>query len=132
MVSFSEHTPERDEAMKRMLNLIEGYKTRLKELHWAADTTARHELIDKISDELGKYEDSISEDYQASNDFPVGSLNPQLPESMNLIELIKEIKNEVVIMMQLEDLELTGIKSESEAFYHKLRVFLYLARRSYK
>ena len=37
------------------LNILEGYKTRCKNLHWAADNINTHEYLDKFLDEISEF-----------------------------------------------------------------------------
>ena len=45
------------------LNILEGYKTRCKSLHWAADNINTHEYLDKFLDEISEFQDAIAEGY---------------------------------------------------------------------
>lgn len=116
-----------------ILNRIEGYKTRLKELHWEAPTHAAHVIIDKLSDDLSKYQDAIAEDYQGEfGDFKIGTLKPQLPGAVDTKSLIREIREDIAKLTDFDDeMIYAGIRSISEEFIHKLNVYLYLIRRSY-
>lgn len=115
-----------------ILNRIEGYRVRLKELHWSADSDGLHTLIDKVTDTLLKYEDEIAEDYQGiSSDFKVGTLIPQLPESVDIKSLIKEMREDIGSLIYLDkELIYSGIRSLSKKFVHKMNIYLYLERRA--
>lgn len=128
---------ERDEDNRNLilgiLNLIEGYKVRLKELHWEAKAMSAHTLIDKLSDDLARYEDAIAEDYQGEfGDFEVGTLKPILPGAVDTKSVIRELREDIARLTDFDDEFIyAGIRSLSEEFIHKLNLYLYLVRRSY-
>jgi DNA-binding ferritin-like protein len=128
---------ERDEDNRNLvlgiLNRIEGYKTRLKELHWEAKNMSAHTLIDKLSDDLARYEDAIAEDFQGEfGDFEVGTLKPILPGAVDTKSVIRELREDVAKLIDIDDEFIyAGIKSNSEEFIHKLNLYLYLIRRCY-
>ena len=44
-----------------VIERLEGYKTRLKELHWSSPSHSIHIITDDFSEELGKFEDDLAE-----------------------------------------------------------------------
>ena len=111
------------------IDLIEGWKTRCKNLHWSAPKKNVHEDLDKFMDALNSFEDSIVEDYQGTN----GKIQPNAVKGaqcdcLNAIDLIKEviIKTKEFYNTITDDIDYIGIKSETESFIHKLKVFAYL------
>jgi DNA-binding ferritin-like protein len=129
---------ERDEDNRNLilgiLNRIEGYKVRLKELHWEAEKMSAHTLLDKISDDLAKFEDAIAEDFQGEfGDFEVGTLKPVLPGAVDTRSLLREIREDVAQLIDFDkEFIYAGIRSLSEEFVHKLNLYIYLSRRCYK
>jgi hypothetical protein len=115
-----------------ILNRIEGYKVRLKELHWSAESDSLHVLLDKVADTLAKYEDEIAEDYQGVfGDFEVGILKPHLPGAVDAKSLIREMREDIGQLTNFDkELIYAGIRSLSKKFVHKMNIYLYLARRS--
>lgn len=116
----------------RLIAQMEGFKTRLKEIHWAAENMSTHKLVDDILDSFTKFQDAVAEDVQGEfGDFPVGSIHPLLPSSTELIPLLKEMRYEILIvpLNGIDGDMYTGIINEMEDFYHKLNVFIYLARK---
>ena len=49
----------------KMMNFIEGAKTRLKNIHWGEEDNSKHVYLDDLSEEVGEYEDKIAEAGQA-------------------------------------------------------------------
>lgn len=46
------------------LNRLEGWKTKCKNLHWAAPKKNIHVYLDEFLEILSKYQDSLAEEYQ--------------------------------------------------------------------
>jgi hypothetical protein len=117
----------------RLIAQMDGFRTRLEEIHWATKSMSTHKLVDDIQDALKKHQDSIAEDLQGEfGDIEVGTIRPLLPVSEELVPLLKEMKYELVVLPLncIEGDLFTGLKSELEGFYHKLNVFIYLANKS--
>ena len=111
------------------IDLIEGWKTRCKNLHWSAPKKNVHEDLDKFMDALNSFEDSIVEDYQGTNGkFQPNAVKGTQRDCLNAIDLIKEviIKTKEFYNTITDDIDYIGIKSETESFIHKLKVFAYL------
>ena len=111
------------------IDLIEGWKTRCKNLHWSAPKKNVHEDLDKFMDALNSFEDSIVEDYQGTNGkFQPNAVKGTQCDCLNAIDLIKEviIKTKEFYNTITDDIDYIGIKSETESFIHKLKVFAYL------
>ena len=108
---------------------LEGWKTRCKNLHWSAPKKNVHEDLDKFMDALNSFEDSIVEDYQGTNGkFQPNAVKGTQCDCLNAIDLIKEviIKTKEFYNTITDDIDYIGIKSETESFIHKLKVFAYL------
>ena len=74
------------------LNQLEGWKTKCKNLHWAAPKKNIHVYLDEFLEVLSEYQDSIAEDYQGI----LGHMNPNVikgipSDSLTAIEMIMEI-----------------------------------------
>src|SRR5574344_2558857 len=74
------------------LNKLEGWKTKCKNLHWAAPKKNIHVYLDEFLDILSDYQDNIAEDYQGI----LGHMQPNVIkgvpcESLNGIDFIKEV-----------------------------------------
>ena len=80
-------------------------------------------------DALNSFEDSIVEDYQGTNGkFQPNAVKGTQCDCLNAIDLIKEviIKTKEFYNTITDDIDYIGIKSETESFIHKLKVFTYL------
>lgn len=77
---------------------LHGYLIRLKEIHWNTTSNAQHLLCDEISDSLSDCEDRFTECAMgiSNTHFKVGDLKPYLPNSKELIPMLKELESEIV------------------------------------
>jgi hypothetical protein len=76
---------------------LHGYLIRLKEIHWNTDSNAQHLLCDEISDTLADCEDRFTECAMGltGEHFKIGDLKPYLPNSTDLIPMLKELEKDV-------------------------------------
>lgn len=108
---------------------IEGWKTKCKNLHWAAQNDSIHRRLDDLADVLSSYQDVLAEDYMGIN----GRVRPDILTgiSSNAIEpntFISEIiENTLSFYSQIDSsVVYAGIKSETETFIHNLNKIKYL------
>ena len=108
---------------------IEGWKTKCKNLHWAAQNDSIHRRLDNLADVLSSYQDALAEDYMGIN----GRVRPDILTgiSSNAIEpntFISEIiENTLGFYSQIDSsVVYAGIKSETETFIHNLNKIKYL------
>ena len=108
---------------------IEGWKTKCKNLHWAAQNDSIHKRLDDLADVLSSYQDALAEDYMGIN----GRVRPDILTgiSSNAIEpntFISEIiENTLGFYSQIDSsVVYAGIKSETETFIHNLNKIKYL------
>ena len=108
---------------------IEGWKTKCKNLHWAAQNDSIHRRLDDLADVLSSYQDALAEDYMGIN----GRVRPDIliGISSNAIEpntFISEIiENTLSFYSQIDSsVVYAGIKSETETFIHNLNKIKYL------
>lgn len=108
---------------------IEGWKTKCKNLHWAAQNDSIHRRLDDLADILSSYQDALAEDYMGIN----GRVRPDILTgiSSNAIEpntFISEIiENTLSFFSQIDSSVIyVGIKSETETFIHNLNNIKYL------
>ena len=108
---------------------IEGWKTKCKNLHWAAQNDSIHRRLDDLADVLSSYQDALAEDYMGIN----GRVRPDILAgiSSNAIEpntFISEIiENTLGFYSQIDSsVAYAGIKSETETFIHNLNKIKYL------
>ena len=111
------------------LNQIEGWKTKCKNLHWAAPKKNIHVYLDEFLDILSDYQDGLAEEYQGL----LGHMQPNAikgveSSSLNAIDFISEVKQGTLKFYSRipEGIELSGIKSECETFIHNILKYKYL------
>ena len=111
------------------LNQLEGWKTKCKNLHWAAPKKNIHVYLDDFLSVISDYQDSIAEDYQGI----LGHMQPNAIKGiscdcLNAIDFIKEVsvKTEEFYNKIPQDTCYVGIKSETETFIHNIFKYKYL------
>jgi len=78
------------------INLLHGYTIRIKEIHWATKSDAEHRLCDEICDEICELEDRFAECAMGEDgkSFRIGDLKPMLPNSTDLLGMLKELEDD--------------------------------------
>lgn len=111
------------------INKLEGYKTKCKNLHWAAPKKNIHVYLDDFLEVLEDYQDALAEEYQGL----LGRMQPNVitgtPSSaLNAMDFILEVKNSTFKFYESipEGTSYAGIKSECETFIHNILKFKYL------
>lgn len=113
------------------LNTLEGFKTKIKNLHWAASAMNIHVRLDELLDIVSDFQDSIAEEAmgiygQMEANVITGTPCDCLDPLIMLMALKAKTK---AFYTSLQDkVEYVGIKSETEAFIHNLNKYLYLFR----
>ena len=112
-----------------LINKLEGFKTKCKNLHWSAPKKNIHVYLDEFLGILSDYQDSVAEDYQGI----LGHMQPNVIEgiksqSLNAIDFINEVKiaTETFYNNIPDDTCYVGIKSETETFIHNIFKYKYL------
>ncbi len=79
---------------------LHGYLIRIKEIHWNTNSDAEHKLCDEISDNIRGCEDRFMECCMgmSGEHFPLGKLLPMLPNSNELIPMLKELEKDILNM----------------------------------
>ena len=128
-ISKSETNGNSTDLYINFLCQIEGWKTKCKNLHWAAQNDSIHRRLDDLADVLSSYQDALAEDYMGIN----GRIRPDILTgiSSNAIEpntFISEIiENTLSFYSQIDSsIVYAGIKSETETFIHNLNKIKYL------
>ena len=111
---------------------IEGWKTRTKNLHWAAPVEngdSIHRRLDDLLGTLSDFEDTLAEGY-------MGILGKMEPDTINAIgcsctkasDLISVIITDTLSFYDQipEDTRFKGITSETEVLIHSLYKYKYL------
>ena len=111
------------------LNRLEGWKTKCKNLHWAAPKRNIHVYLDEFLEILSDYQDSLAEEIQ-------GILCHMAPnkiigtesDTLNAMELILEVRNLTLKFYSSipDSVEYAGVRSECETFIHNIWKYKYL------
>lgn len=111
------------------LNQLEGWKTKCKNLHWAAPKKNIHVYLDEFLAVLSDYQDSLAEEYQGL----LGHMQPNaikgiVSNTLNALDFIKEVKTgtELFYSKIPTGVAYAGIKSECETFIHNILKYKYL------
>jgi len=111
------------------LNILEGYKTKIKNLHWAAFGLNIHVKLDDLLGTLDGYQDSIAEDCMGI----YGKMAPNVISGVacshiDPLSTLEGLKEKVITFYDGLEIkaEMSGIKSETEVFIHDLNKFTYL------
>ncbi len=112
-------------------NRIHGFHTRLKELHFSAPSISIHKIIDDFDSELLEFDDEVMEDSQSIFGFiEPGQIQPVLPESLEIEELLVEIRGALADFLDKmgDSATWTGVRNEVEDFWHTLNKTIYLIK----
>lgn len=111
------------------LNKLEGWKTKCKNLHWAAPKKNIHVYLDEFLDVLSDYQDSLAEGYMGI----LGKMQPNaikgIPSgALNAIDFIKEVKAVTLAFYDKipQETIYKGIISECETFIQNINKYDYL------
>jgi hypothetical protein len=114
-------------------NRLQGYKTRVKELHFSANRHSIHIILDDFEGELSEFEDEIMEELQAIHgQYTPGEINPVLPKSLDSDSLLREIRADLINMREFLDRQpmYSGSVSVLDDFLHNVNKTIYLIRLS--
>lgn len=111
------------------LNRLEGWKTKCKNLHWAAPKKNIHVYLDEFLEILSEYQDSLAEEYQGL----LGHMQPNVikgvvSEALNAMDFINEVKGYTYKFYDTlsKETPYAGIRSECETFIHNILKYKYL------
>ena len=111
------------------LNRLEGWKTKCKNLHWAAPKRNIHVYLDEFLEILSDYQDSLAEEIQGI----LGHMAPNKivgteSDTLNAMELILEVRNLTLKFYSSipDSVEYAGVRSECETFIHNIWKYKYL------
>ena len=111
------------------INLLEGWKTKCKNLHWAAPKKNIHVYLDEFLDIISDYQDGLAEEYQGL----LGHMQPNVikgtpSDALNAIDFINEVKAGTTKFYENipEGTLYAGIRSECETFIHNILKYNYL------
>jgi hypothetical protein len=111
------------------INVLEGFKTKCKNLHWSAPKKNIHEYLDAFLKIISDYQDGLAESYQGL----LGKMQPNAikgvpSDTLNAMDFIKEVKIKTVEFYNSipAEPEYSGIKSECETFIYNISKYTYL------
>ena len=111
------------------LNKLEGWKTKCKNLHWAAPKKNIHVYLDEFLSVLSDYQDGLAEGYMGI----LGKMQPNVikgipSDTLNAIDFINEVRGATVVFYDKipQDTVYKGIASECETFIQKINMYRYL------
>lgn len=110
---------------------LEGFKIRLKELHWSAPSLSIHRLVDSVSTSLSELEDSVAEEFMSVYSLiKPGTISPILPETTEFLESLIDLRSLVVEVKQSTGSSgiWGGIVSRFDDFISTLNKTIYLAK----
>ena len=111
------------------INLLEGWKTKCKNLHWAAPKKNIHVYLDEFLDILSDYQDGLAEGYMGI----LGKMQPNVikgtsSDALNAIDFIEEVKAGTLSFYDKipQETVYKGITSECETFIQNINKYNYL------
>lgn len=111
------------------LNNLEGWKTKCKNLHWAAPGRDIHIYLDDFLEVLSNYQDGLAEGYMGI----LGKMKPNVikgtpSNALNAIDFLNEVKEGTLSFYENipQETEYKGITSECETFIQNINKFGYL------
>lgn len=111
------------------LNRLEGWKTKCKNLHWAAPKKNIHVYLDEFLSILSDYQDSLAEGYMGI----LGRMQPNVikgtpSDTLNAMDFINEVRGATVVFYDKipQETVYKGIASECETFIQNINKYKYL------
>lgn len=111
------------------LNRLEGWKTKCKNLHWAAPKKNIHVYLGEFLYVLSDYQDGLAEGYMGI----LGKMQPNAikgvpSDSLNAIDFINEVRGATIIFYDKipQETIYKGIASECETFIQNINKYKYL------
>jgi hypothetical protein len=111
------------------INVLEGFKTKCKNLHWSAPKKNIHEYLDAFLKVISDYQDGLAESYQGI----LGKMQPNAikgvpSDTLNALDFIREVNNKTLEFYNSIPAEpvYAGIKSECETFIYNISKYNYL------
>ena len=111
------------------LNQLEGWKTKCKNLHWAAPKKNIHVYLDEFLDILSDYQDGLAEGYMGI----LGKIQPNVikgvpSDALNALDFISQVKTATISFYDNipQESVYSGISSECETFIQNINKYDYL------
>ena len=109
---------------------LEGWKTRCKNLHWAAPKKNIHVYLDEFFFFFSGFQDALAEDIMGllGSRLSPNSINGTSCSSDNAIDFINQVNTATIIFYNKisDNPNYVGIKSETETFIHNIKKYNYL------
>lgn len=112
----------------KYIDILEGYKSYIKNCHWSAKNMSEHKLCDEIADTISENQDEIAEIAQGL--FGQIKMKELKPKGMNFSstkELLKQLINDTnKFYKSINGDKFIGMRSVVEAFLGELNKYQYL------
>ena len=119
-----------DRIVQQFVNRLEGYKTAVKNMHWASRNLSQHKLMDDIAGSLADFQDKIAEVEQAiSGRAKLNTLKPQPYNTDDPKKLLGDIlKDTRAFYKHIQNYgeDYIGMRSDCEAYISDLQRQQYL------
>lgn len=98
------------EAILLYIKQLEGYRIRLREIHWSTAKKSQHELSDDLMSDLTDYEDSIAEEAMGlfGVRIKVGDIVPEMPSGQTIKELLTNLTANTLTLLACFEGEVDG------------------------
>ena len=123
------NSPTGSQFFINFLNQLEGWKTKCKNLHWAAPKKNIHVYLDEFLDILSDYQDGLAEGYMGI----LGKMQPNVikgtpSNALNAIDFIEEVKEGTLSFYNKipQETVYKGITSECETLIQNINKYRYL------
>lgn len=111
------------------INKLEGYKTKCKNLHWAAPKKNIHVYLDDFLEKVEDFQDILAEGYMGI----LGKMQPNAikgvpSDALNAMDFIEEVRSNTLAFYDKipQGTIYVGIKSECETFIQEVNQYKYL------
>lgn len=111
------------------LNQLEGWKTKCKNLHWAAPKKNIHVYLDEFLVILSDYQDGLAEGYMGIlEQMQPNVIKGTASNTLNAIDFIEEVKVGTLSFYDKipQEIIYKGITSECETFIQNINKYRYL------
>ena len=123
------NSPTGSQFFINFLNQLEGWKTKCKNLHWAAPKKNIHVYLDEFLVILSDYQDGLAEGYMGI----LGQMQPNVikgtaSNTLNAIDFIEEVKEGTLSFYNKipQETVYKGITSECETLIQNINKYRYL------
>ena len=120
----------------KTLGQLEGFKTRLKEIHWSSPNMRIHELSDEFTSTVSSFEDHIAElAISLWGEVVPGELKVETPEDTDFLDLLQTVLGKAIEIKRecgTGGLMWTGIESSVDSFIADVQISIYKAKLEYK